>query len=159
MEHDAARWRIQSSGVNGCKRAVSRLRDRLKEVRGQEENQRRQIAYERVKTERDKLAAELKASCPSMEGRLGELIAKIEANDREIEFVNGHALPSGAERLRSAELIAREIEAWRVNLQTSCGQTRSALALRMAASTIGRWFAPLILRLRPLSQALPSPFF
>ena len=50
-----------------------------------------------------------------MEGRLGELIAKIEANDREIEFVNGHALPSGAERLRSAELIAREIEAWRVN--------------------------------------------
>ena len=94
-----------------------------------------------------------------MEGRLGELIAKIEANDREIEFVNGHALPSGAERLRSAELIARGIEAWQVNLQTSCGQTRSALALRMAASTIGRWFAPLIPRLRPLSQALPSPFF
>jgi len=101
--------------VNGCKRAVSRLRDRLKEVRGQEENQRRQIAYERVKTERDKLAAELKASYPSMESRLGELIAKIEENDREIEFVNGHALPSGAERLRSAELIARGIEAWRVN--------------------------------------------
>ena len=28
---------------------------------------------------------------------------------------NSHALPSSAERLRSAELIAREIEAWRVN--------------------------------------------
>jgi len=95
--------------------AVSRLRERLKEVRAQEENQRRWIAYEKVKAERDSLAAELKASYPSMESRLGELIAKIEANDREIEFVNGHALPSGAERLRSAELIARGIEAWRVN--------------------------------------------
>jgi hypothetical protein len=95
--------------------AVSRLRERLKEVRAQEENQRRQIAYDRVKTERDSLAAELKASYPSMETRLGELIAKIEANDREIEYINGQVLPTGAERLRSAELVARGIEAWRVN--------------------------------------------
>ena len=50
-----------------------------------------------------------------IETRLGELIAKIEANDREIQYINGQALPTGAERLRSAELIAREIEAWRVN--------------------------------------------
>ena len=52
---------------------------------------------------------------PSMESRLGELIAKIEANDREIEYINSQSLPTGAERLRSAELIARGIEAWRVN--------------------------------------------
>jgi len=39
----------------------------------------------------------------------------IEKNDREIEFVNTQALPRGAERLLSAELIARDIEAWRVN--------------------------------------------
>ena len=32
---------------------------------------------------------------PSMETRLGELIAKIEANDREIEYINGQALPTG----------------------------------------------------------------
>jgi hypothetical protein len=42
-----------------------------------------------------------------MESRLGELIAKIEANDREIEYINSQSLPTGAERLRSAELIAR----------------------------------------------------
>ena len=95
--------------------AVSRLKDRLKEVRAQEEDQRRWIAYEKLKTERDRLAAELKASYPGIESQLGQLITKIEANDREIEFVNAHGLPTGAERLRSAELVAREVEAWRVN--------------------------------------------
>jgi hypothetical protein len=65
--------------------------------------------------ERDRLAAELKASHPSMESRLAELIAKIEANDREIEYINGQALPTGAERLKSAELVARGVESWRVN--------------------------------------------
>ena len=61
------------------------------------------------------MAAELKASYPDIESQLGELIAKVAANDREIEYVNSQALPMGAERLRSAELIAHEIEAWRVN--------------------------------------------
>jgi hypothetical protein len=97
------------------KTAVSRLHKRLKEVRAQEEDQRRWIAYEKVKAERDKLAAELKASYPSIECRLGPLIAEIEANDRMIEYVNSQALPRDAERLRSAELVARDIEAWRVN--------------------------------------------
>src|SRR5262249_47778544 len=73
------------------------------------------IAYEKVKADRDKLAAELKATYPSFESQLGQLIAKIEVNDREIEFVNAHGLPTGAERLRSAELIARGLESWRVN--------------------------------------------
>jgi len=111
-----ARRQMEDSafGRERLQTAVSRLRERLKEVRAQEENQRRWTAYLKVKADRDKFAAELKASYPSMESRLGELIAKIEENDREIEFVNGHALPSGAERLRSAELIARGIEAWRV---------------------------------------------
>jgi hypothetical protein len=112
------------------KTAVSRLRDRLKEVRSREENQRRQIAYDRVKTERDSLAAELRASYPSMESRLGELIAKIEANDREIEYINGQALPTGAEHLRSAELIARGIEAWRVK---SADVVRISHELRLPA--------------------------
>ena len=67
---------------------------------------------------------------PSMESRLGELIAKIEANDREIEYVNGQALLSGAERLRSAELIARGIEAWRVN---SADVVRISHELRLPA--------------------------
>jgi hypothetical protein len=88
---------------------------RLKEVKAQEENQRRWTTYEKLKAERDKLVTELRATYPTVETRLGELIAKIERNDREIEFVNAHTLPTGAERLRSAELIARGIEAWRVN--------------------------------------------
>jgi hypothetical protein len=112
-----ARRQMEDSafGRERLQTAVSRLRERLKEVRAQEENQRRWIAYEKVKADRDMLAAELKASYPSLESRLGELIAKIEANDRQIEYVNSQALPAGAERLRSAELIARGIEAWRVN--------------------------------------------
>ena len=75
-----------------------------------------------------------------------ELIAKVEANHREIEFVNGHALRSGAERLRSAELIARRnrgvaSELCRRRADQSrtvptCLQTRSAPAVRVAASTI-----------------------
>jgi hypothetical protein len=94
--------------------AVTRLKERLREVKTLEEDERRRIAYCKVKAERDSLAAELKASYPSMESWLGELIAKIEANDRWIEYINSQALPAGAERLRSAELIARGIEAWRV---------------------------------------------
>ena len=95
--------------------AVSRLRDRLKEVRGQEENQRRQIDYERVKTERDKLAAELKAIYPAFESQLAELLPRIVENDRQIEFINARAMPTGMERLLGAELIARGLEGWRVN--------------------------------------------
>ena len=41
-----------------------------------------------------------------IETRLGELIAKIDANDREIDYLNSQMLPTGAERLRSAELVA-----------------------------------------------------
>src|SRR5262249_3357413 len=95
--------------------AVTRLKERLREIKASEENERRRIIYDKAKAERDRLAAELKASYPGIENQLGQLITKIEANDQEIEFVAAHGLPTGAERLRSAELIAREIEAWRVN--------------------------------------------
>jgi hypothetical protein len=104
--------------------AVSRLRERQKEVRTQEEDQRRWITYQKLEAERNKLAAELKAIYPSIEAQLGELVGKIERNDREIEFVNAQALPTGAERLRSAELVARMIEAWRINQQEVVRITR-----------------------------------
>ena len=39
--------------------AVTRLRERLEQVKAQEEDQQRQLVYERVKAERNKLAAEL----------------------------------------------------------------------------------------------------
>jgi hypothetical protein len=95
--------------------AVTQLKERLRAVTALEENERRRIFYDRAKATRDLLAAELKASYPGIESQLRQLITKIEANDREIEFVNAHELPTGAERLRSAELVAREVEAWRVN--------------------------------------------
>ena len=95
--------------------AVVRLKTRLREIKGLEEDQRRRVIYEKTKAERDLRAAELKAHYPNIEAEFGELIAKIDANDREIDFVNAHGLPIGAERLRSAELVARGIEAWRVN--------------------------------------------
>jgi hypothetical protein len=97
------------------KTAVSQLHKRVHEVRALEEQERRWAAYQKLKTERDKLAAELKAVYPSFEESIAQLVAKIDASDREIDYLNSQALPTGAERLRSAELIAREIAAFRIN--------------------------------------------
>jgi hypothetical protein len=72
-----------------------------------EEDARRWAAYERVKVERDKLAAELAELYPAIEGKLAELLERIDANDRQIEHINDRALPSGARRLVVAELVAR----------------------------------------------------
>ena len=90
--------------------AVTRLRERLEQVKAQEEDQQRQLVYERVKAERDKLAAELAEIYPAFADKLADLLPRIAANDREIEYINGHARPSGAERLLVAELIARNLE-------------------------------------------------
>jgi chromosome segregation ATPase len=87
--------------------AVARLRERLDELKAQEEDQRRQLVYDRVKAERDKLAAELADLYPGIEQKLRELLPRIAANDREIEYINNHKLPSDAERLLVAELVAR----------------------------------------------------
>jgi hypothetical protein len=76
--------------------AVKRLGERLEEVKAQEENQQRQLVYERVRQERDQLAAELSAIYPALAHKLAELLPRIAANDREVEYINGHALPSGA---------------------------------------------------------------
>jgi hypothetical protein len=48
------------------------------------------------------LAAELKAIYLAFESQLAELLARIDANDREIEYINGQALPTGAERASKA---------------------------------------------------------
>jgi hypothetical protein len=42
-------------------------------------------------------------------------LQRIAANDRMIEYINGHALPSGAKRLLVAELKARGLPGWVVN--------------------------------------------
>jgi hypothetical protein len=72
----------------------------------QEENQRRQLVYDRLKTERGKLAAELADIYPTFTKKLAEFLPRIAANDREVEYINAHALPSSAKPLLVAELVA-----------------------------------------------------
>jgi hypothetical protein len=66
-------------------------------------DQRRQVVYERVKTEGDKLAAELAGIYPVFAEKLADLLPRIAANDREIEYINNHALPRSGGRLLVAE--------------------------------------------------------
>jgi hypothetical protein len=44
---------------------------------------------------------------PGIEQKLRELLPRMAANDREIAYINAHALPSDGERLLEAELVAR----------------------------------------------------
>jgi hypothetical protein len=101
LVEDAAsqRERLQSE--------IADLRERLDEVRKQEEDKRRWPAYEQAKATRDKLAAELRDIYPGIEQKLRELLPRIAENDREIEYINAHALPNGGKRLLEAELVAR----------------------------------------------------
>ena len=46
---------------------------------------------------------------------LVELLVRVVINDREIDQINTHALPRGAERLLVAELKARGVPGWVVN--------------------------------------------
>jgi hypothetical protein len=87
--------------------AAKRLGERLREVRADEEDQRRRIAYKKAKAERDKLATELKAIYPPIEAQFRDLLPRIAENDKQIEYINAHERPKGAERLLVAELIAR----------------------------------------------------
>jgi polyribonucleotide nucleotidyltransferase len=115
--------------------AVTRLQDRLKEVGAQERDQRRRIAYEKAKVERDKLAEELKAIYPSFEAKLRDLLPRIAENDRQIEYINGYALPTGAERLLVAELVARDLRGFVENLAEAPSITRQ---LRLPAFQFDR---------------------
>jgi hypothetical protein len=83
------------------------LLERLEDVRSQELDQRRWVAYEEAKAERDKLAKELADNYPVFAERVAELLPRIATNDREIEYINAQALPSGARHLLVAELLAR----------------------------------------------------
>jgi len=92
--------------------AVTKLRDRLQQLKAQEDNERRWQAYEKAKAERDKLVSELKDVYPAYATRLADLVARIKANDREVDRINLRAQPDGAEWLRSVELVARDLTGW-----------------------------------------------
>jgi hypothetical protein len=87
--------------------AATKLGGRLREVKAQEEDRRRRLAYDKRKAERDELATELERLYPTVAKQLASLMERIAASDREIEYINGHALPHGAKPLLSAELVAR----------------------------------------------------
>lgn len=98
--------------------AVTKLGVRLSELRAQEEDHRRRLAYERARAERDKLAAELKDVYPALAARVADLVARVDANDREIVRINTRAMPDGSERLAGAELIARGLRGFNAGPNT-----------------------------------------
>ena len=80
-------------------------------MKAQEEDQQRQLVYDRVKARaRPSWRLNWLRSIRPSPTKLADLLPRIAANDREVEYINGHALPSGAERLLVAELIARNLE-------------------------------------------------
>lgn len=95
--------------------AVTKLGERLRELKGHEEQQRRRLAYERAKAERDKLVGELREVYPALATRLADLAARVDANDREVENINARARPDGAEWLAGAEMVARDINGFNVS--------------------------------------------
>jgi len=89
---------------------VSRLRERLTEVRAAEEDDRRRSAYEEASAERDELAAELARVYPPLAAQLADLLGRLRASDDRIEHMNANALPRGYGPLLVAELVARGLD-------------------------------------------------
>src|SRR4029079_19773952 len=77
--------------------ALGKLRERLAQLKDQEENARRQVAYDKAEAVRDELADELADLYPSFAQKLVELLARVVVNDRELDYINNQALPRGAD--------------------------------------------------------------
>ena len=97
---------------------MGKLRERLAELKDQEENARRQVAYDKAEAERDELAKELADLYPAFAQKLVELLVRVAVSDREIDHINTHALPRGADRLLVAELEARGLPWVANNVET-----------------------------------------
>ena len=120
--------------------ALGKLRERLAELKDQEENARRQVVYDKAKAVRDELADELADLYPAFAQKLSELLLRAVINDREIEYINNHALPKGADRLLVAELrpaLGREFHRDAAHHQRVVPATMaSALELSMATEKL-----------------------
>jgi hypothetical protein len=62
--------------------ALGKLRERLAQLKYQEEHARRQVVYDKAKAVRDELAKELADLYPSFAQKLVELLARVVVNDR-----------------------------------------------------------------------------
>jgi hypothetical protein len=87
--------------------AISRLNERLKELRHLEDQARRRRAYDEAREERDKLAQELADLYPGFAPKLAEVLTRIVANDRVLKIINTQLPEGGVGRLPSAEAVAR----------------------------------------------------
>ena len=67
---------------------------------------------------RDELAKELADLYPAFAQKLVELLARVAINDAEVDSINNHALPKGADRLLVAELKARGLPWVANNVET-----------------------------------------
>jgi hypothetical protein len=106
---------VESAARAGAERlqgTVSRLRERLTELRGAKEDDRRRAAYEEARAERDELAAEFAQFYPPLAAQLADLLGRLRASDDRIEHMNAHALPRGCGPLLVAELVARNLDGW-----------------------------------------------
>jgi hypothetical protein len=91
--------------------AVRCLGERLVEVKRQEEEHRRRVAYDAALVERDALAKEIAAVYPAIAEQLTDLAARIARNDAEIERVNTRR-PDGAAWIADSEMIALEVRSF-----------------------------------------------
>jgi hypothetical protein len=110
--------------------AVTKLRERLKAVKAQEENDNRQAAYAKAITVRNDLAKELREVYPPLATQLADLMSRITVSDREIEHINARALPAEAVRLLVAELVARGLRGF---VENSVEAVRITRDLRLPA--------------------------
>ena len=81
--------------------ALGKLRERLAQLKDQEENARRQVAYDKAKAVRDELAKELADLYPAF-AQLAELLVRVVINDRESLHVVQNAICLGAKNNSSA---------------------------------------------------------
>ena len=101
----------QHSRRDRLQAALPRLDERLKELKASEEDARRWAAYKKLEVERDAIVEELK-EYPALAKRIAAIVERLAANDAAVDRLNNYALPSRAPKLRSAELIARDLSSF-----------------------------------------------
>jgi hypothetical protein len=94
--------------------AVRRLGERLQEVEDEEEWIRRKTKYDEVAAERDKLAIEFEEVYETAARRIADIVARVDANDRFVQFINAASLPKGMKPMLGAELVARGLESFSI---------------------------------------------
>jgi small-conductance mechanosensitive channel len=86
------------------------LSARLEELQRQDEDVQRWARYKEAEAEGSELAAEIAAVYAPFAEKMAELLPRLVENERWVEYINTQARPSGAQPLRTAEMVARGID-------------------------------------------------